>query len=149
MQMAYFLLSALFYILFLCCLLQIRFITKLEAKQSFFHFFSDPHLDDGEDDEDDEEGGKSGGEHEFQLSIDEDYEAGHAFRAEIIPDAILWFTGEALDDMDDEDDDDEDYDDDDDDEDDDDDDDDDEDGPASSSVPTAGGGDEQPECKQS
>ena len=87
------------------------------------------------------------------MSVDEDYEVGHAFRAEIIPDAILWFTGEALDDMDD--DDDADYEDgeDDDDEgdeedDDEDEEDDDEDGPSSSSVP-AGGSGEQPECKQS
>lgn len=130
---------------------QIRFITKLEAKQSFFHFFSDPRLDEEEEDDEEEEGGKREGEHEFQLSIDEDYEAGHAFRAEIIPDAILWFTGEALDDMDDSDDDDDELhaDEDDDDDDEDDDDDDDEDGPSSSSVPTAGGAGEQPECKQS
>lgn len=131
---------------------QIRFVTKLEAKQSFFHFFSDPRLDDGDDEDSENEGGHKEGEHEFQLSIDEDYEAGHAFRAEIIPDAILWFTGEALDEED-EDEDDVDYGDDDDDDDDDnendDDDDEDEDGPSSSSVPTTGGSGEQPECKQS
>jgi nucleosome assembly protein 1-like 1 len=121
----------------------------MEAKQSFFHFFADPRLDDEDDDEDDDdEGGRKEGEHEFQLSVDEDYEAGHAFRAEIIPDAILWFTGEALDDEDD-DEDDVDYGDEDDDDDDEDDDDDDEDGPASTSVPAGGAGGEQPECKQS
>ena len=62
---------------------------------SFFHFFSDPRLEEEEDEDEDDEGPKEG-EHEFQLSIDEDYEIGHAFRAEIIPDAILWFTGEIV-----------------------------------------------------
>jgi nucleosome assembly protein 1-like 1 len=91
---------------------QTRYVTQMVAQQSFFHFFSDPHMDD-EDEDDDEEGGGAGGEgtqkHEFQLSVDADYEIGHMFRTEIIPSAILWFTGEAdggLDLMDDEDEDD-------------------------------------------
>lgn len=125
---------------------QIRFVTKVEPKPSFFHFFGDPRLDD-DDDEDDE---PEEGQHPYQLSIDEDYEAGHAFRAEIIPDAILWFTGEALDDEDDDDFDLDDEDEEDDDEDGtDDDESDDGEGPSSTSVPTAGGSGEQPECKQS
>lgn len=121
---------------------QVRFITKLEPKPSFFHFFGEPRLDDEDDEEEDEEGegGHKEGEHEYQLSIDEDYEAGHAFRAEIIPDAILWYTGEALDERDE----DEDLPDDEEDE-DDEDEDEEEEGPASSSVPAG----EQPECKQS
>jgi nucleosome assembly protein 1-like 1 len=76
---------------------QTRYVTQKVPKQSFFHYFADPHMgDDEEEDEEDEEGaGGAGPEHEFQLSVDEDYEIGHAIRSEIFPSAILWFTGEA------------------------------------------------------
>eukprot|EP00602_Paraphysomonas_sp_CaronLab_P006793 CAMPEP_0185017852 /NCGR_PEP_ID=MMETSP1103-20130426/728_1 /TAXON_ID=36769 /ORGANISM="Paraphysomonas bandaiensis, Strain Caron Lab Isolate" /LENGTH=367 /DNA_ID=CAMNT_0027547445 /DNA_START=58 /DNA_END=1161 /DNA_ORIENTATION=+ len=124
---------------------QVRYVTTEVAKQSFFHFFADPHM---EEDSDDEEADDSR-QHEFQLSVDSDYEVGHAFRAEIIPNAVSWFTGEALDDLDDDDDDDilDDE--------EDDDDDDDGDSPDEESEETEGratgaapAGD-QPECKQS
>jgi len=87
-----------------------------------------------------------GRKHEHQLSVDADYEVGHALRTEIVPNAVGWFTGEADDDSDEEgidlDDD----------EDEEDDDDDDEDGPDGESAPMGGaaaGNGEQPECKQS
>lgn len=75
---------------------QTRYVTQMVAKQSFFHYFGDPHMAD-EDEEEDEEGagGDAQRKHEFQLSVDADYEIGHMFRTEIIPSAILWFTGEA------------------------------------------------------
>lgn len=143
---------------------QTRYVTQMVAQQSFFHFFSDPHMDD--EDEDEEEGGEGGTQkHEFQLSVDADYEIGHMFRTEIIPSAVLWFTGEAdggVDLMDDEDD--EEGEDDDEDEEDDDEDEDpaeeSEDvdatkkgksrkGPGAAGAAPGGAAGEQPECKQS
>jgi nucleosome assembly protein 1-like 1 len=74
--------------------LQVRVITKTAPKPSFFHYFSDPRgNDEDEEDEEEEEGDEK--KNEFQLTIDEDYECAHTFRTEIIPDAVLWFTGEA------------------------------------------------------
>lgn len=65
-------------------------MTKTTPKASFFHYFSDPKMpeDEEEEEEEDDEG--------FQLNIDEDYEIAHAFRTEVIPDALLWYTGEAM-----------------------------------------------------
>lgn len=127
---------------------QVKYVTATVAKASFFQFFSDPHMDD-EDDEDEEGLGQSAGgrKHEHQLSVDADYEVGHALRTEIVPNAVGWFTGEAGDEADDEDGATLEYDD----EDEDDDDDPDEESadvgtPAGSA---AAGNAEQPECKQS
>jgi nucleosome assembly protein 1-like 1 len=148
---------------------QTRFVTQKVPKESFFHYFGDPHMGDDDEEEDDDEAGAEAGaqKHEFQLSVDEDYEIGHAIRSEIFPSAILWFTGEADggmgldDDEDDEDDDEEDEDEEEDDEDED---------PAEESeevdaskgksrkgkgpsatqgAGAAGAAGEQPECKQS
>ncbi len=77
---------------------QVRYVTKLEHKPSFFHYFSEPSNNMGEDE--DEEGDEEGGSDQYKLSVDEDYEVGHSFRAEIVPEAVLWFTGEAADDED-------------------------------------------------
>ena len=75
--------------------LKVRVITKTAPKPSFFHYFSDPRgNDEDEEDEEEEEEGEDK-KNEFQLTIDEDYECAHTFRTEIIPDAVLWFTGEA------------------------------------------------------
>lgn len=130
-------------------------VTKLEAKPSFFHFFSDPIMD-----HDDDEGDVREGD-EYKLTVDEDYEVGHSFRIEIIPDALAWFTGEAVEEDDDDDEEEEDGD-----FDVDEDEEDDEDAPADTSeevvdagvrgkkkgfaLPETGGTTgQQPECKQS
>lgn len=73
---------------------QTRYVTQVVPTRSFFHYFADPHMGD-DDEEEEEEGGESLKAHEFQLSVDADYEIGHTFRSEIIPAAVLWFTGEA------------------------------------------------------
>lgn len=125
---------------------QVRVVTKQEPKQSFFQYFSEP-IDEEEDPEDEDEEEEKP---RVKLTVEEDYDIGHAIRTAVIPESILWFTGEAAEDEDDDedamygkDDDDED------------DDDDDEDGGvvatpgggfAAPGAPGAGG--EQPECKQ-
>lgn len=82
---------------------QTRVVTKTEPQPSFFNFFSDPIAPEDDDDEegdedDDEENPAAGGRKEAdacKFTIDEDYEAAHSFRTEIIPEAIYWYTGEA------------------------------------------------------
>ncbi|KAL7091787.1 hypothetical protein ACP275_12G125500 [Erythranthe tilingii] len=91
-------------------------ITKTEQCQSFFNFFSPPDVPDDIDDEN-----AADELQELQNLMEQDYDVGATIRDEIIPHAVLWFTGEAAEDeygdSEDEDDDDEDDDDDDDDED--------------------------------
>eukprot|EP00633_Aureoumbra_lagunensis_P002689 CAMPEP_0197286242 /NCGR_PEP_ID=MMETSP0890-20130614/1706_1 /TAXON_ID=44058 ORGANISM="Aureoumbra lagunensis, Strain CCMP1510" /NCGR_SAMPLE_ID=MMETSP0890 /ASSEMBLY_ACC=CAM_ASM_000533 /LENGTH=388 /DNA_ID=CAMNT_0042754461 /DNA_START=26 /DNA_END=1192 /DNA_ORIENTATION=+ len=84
-----------------------RIVTKLEPRPSFFRFFDSIKLptssskedDDDDDDDDDEEA--------IRDRIDTDVELAFALRNHVIPDAVLWFTGEAVDDDDDDEDDDE------------------------------------------
>jgi nucleosome assembly protein 1-like 1 len=139
---------------------QVRTVTRLEPKASFFHYFSDP-VDYPEDDPEDEEENQM-----VKINIEDDYDIAHAIRTDVIPDAVKWYTGEAVpDDEDEDDDDDEDEDEegeaDDGDDDDGDDEDDDEDRKAPvKAKPSKGksgggfagspgaGGSEQPECKQ-
>ncbi len=66
-------------------------------KPSFFHFFSEPK---SEEDEEEEDEGKEEEEERITLSEEEDYEVAHAIRTCLIPDAVLWYTGEARDDED-------------------------------------------------
>ncbi|KAJ1689404.1 hypothetical protein LUZ63_013559 [Rhynchospora breviuscula] len=101
-------------------------ITKTEDCESFFNFFNPPQVpeDEEEIDEDTAE--------QLQNQMEQDYDIGSTIRDKIIPHAVSWYTGEAVQDDEyealvDEDDDDEDDEDDDDDEDDEDDDEDDED----------------------
>ena len=121
---------------------QVRTITTLEPKQSFFQYFCEPMDDEEEEEDEDEDEEKP----RIKLTVEEDYDIGHAIRTAIIPESVLWFTGEAIDDEeygDDEDNDDEEEGDDDDDE-----------GvvatPGNGFAAPAGapGGAEQPECKQ-
>ena len=67
-----------------------------------FHYFKEPSMGEDEDDEEEEEDedGEPGKKSKFTLGIDEDYEIGHSIRTSIIPEAILWFTGEANEDED-------------------------------------------------
>ncbi|KAH1116907.1 hypothetical protein GLYMA_17G053800v4 [Glycine max] len=102
-------------------------ITKTENCESFFNFFNPPQVP--EDDEDIDEDVAE----ELQNQMEQDYDIGSTIRDKIIPHAVSWFTGEAIqgdefgDLEDDEDDEDIEEDDDEDEEDDDDDDDDDDD----------------------
>ncbi|KAK1422527.1 hypothetical protein QVD17_25706 [Tagetes erecta] len=142
-------------------------ITKTENCDSFFNFFSPPQVPEDEDEIDEELA------EELQNQMEQDYDIGSTIRDKIIPHAVSWFTGEAVqedefegiedDDEDDDeiDDDDEDDEDDDDDEDDEDDEDEDEEetkgksrkkssGQKKASSVQAGGeqGERPPECKQ-
>lgn len=74
---------------------QTRVVSKLEPQPSFFRFFETIKLptDDEEDDS-------------VRDKIDNDVELAFALRNQVIPNAVLWFTGEAADDDDDDDEDD-------------------------------------------
>eukprot|EP00977_Amphora_coffeiformis_P005044 scaffold1068_cov167-Amphora_coffeaeformis.AAC.2 len=66
---------------------QVRTVTKTEKKESFFQWFDPPKLPDMEDmDEEEAE--------QLEEVFDSDYEVAQAFRTQIIPRAVLWFTGE-------------------------------------------------------
>uniref|UniRef100_A0A7S2K4H4 Nucleosome assembly protein n=1 Tax=Leptocylindrus danicus TaxID=163516 RepID=A0A7S2K4H4_9STRA len=69
---------------------QIRTVTKQERLDSFFHFFTPPKLPKME--EMDEEEADA-----LEEAFDHDYDVAQSFRSHIIPNAVLWFTGEALD----------------------------------------------------
>ncbi|KAJ4880401.1 Nucleosome assembly protein 1 [Raphanus sativus] len=100
-------------------------ITKMEACESFFNFFNPPEVPDEDEDIDEDRA------EELQNVMEQDYDIGSTIRDKIIPHAVSWFTGEAVEgqefDIDDDDDDDSDEDDDDDDDDDEEDEDDDDD----------------------
>jgi len=112
---------------------QTRIVTKMVQNDSFFNFFDPPEMPENEEDLDDET--------EALLAVD--FEIGHFFRERLIPKAVLFYTGEAIE---------EDSDDDDDDQEtssegeDDDDDEDDEDDP--DYKPPANANDKPEECKQ-
>ncbi len=89
-----------------------KMVTKVEKTDSFFRFFNDPQEEADEDDED--------GEDDLYGLIDADFETGITIKDKLVPNAIRWFTGEALEDEDDDDEDEEDGDDDDEDDDEDD-----------------------------
>ncbi|XP_015889239.1 nucleosome assembly protein 1;2 [Ziziphus jujuba] len=141
-------------------------ITKTENCESFFNFFNPPQVP--EEDEDIDEDAAE----ELQNQMEQDYDIGSTIRDKIIPHAVSWFTGEAvqgdefgeLEDDDDEDEDvdeDEEEEEDEDDEEDDDEDDEDEDESKAKKKPSAGHkkggrpqlgdgqqGERPPECKQ-
>merc|ERR1712048_1089596 len=77
---------------------QSRVVTKTVKNDSFFNFFSPPEVPEGEE-EDDED---------IQTLLEADFEMGHFIRDQLIPRAVLYFTGEADDEDDDYDDDDDD-----------------------------------------
>jgi nucleosome assembly protein 1-like 1 len=130
--------------------LQVRTIVKQEPKASFFQYFGEPSKDEEEEEEEEDEE-----KERVRLSVEEDYDIGHAIRTAVIPEAVLWFTGEAVEDDEDDDIDYEALDEEDDDEEDDEDDDDE--APKLRAVPgggfaaapgAPGANGEQPECKQ-
>jgi len=73
---------------------QIRTVSKRERTDSFFHFFSPPEMPDVRDVMDEEEADA------VEDAFDHDYDVAQAFRGHLIPRAIKWFTGEALEDFD-------------------------------------------------
>ncbi|XP_059456719.1 nucleosome assembly protein 1;4-like [Corylus avellana] len=65
-------------------------ITKTESCESFFNFFNPPQVP--EDDEDLDEDTAE----ELQNQMEQDYDIGSTIRDKIIPHAVSWFTGEAV-----------------------------------------------------
>nr|GLL27779.1 nucleosome assembly protein 1;2-like isoform X2 [Ipomoea trifida] len=131
-------------------------ITKTEQCESFFNFFSPPQVPEDEEEDIDEDAAE-----ELQNLMEQDYDIGSTIREKIIPHAVSWFTGEAVEDDDfelvDDDEDDDDDDEDDDDEDEEEDEDDEDDGktkkkPFGTRKKTgravAVEGEKPPECKQ-
>jgi len=79
-----------------------RVIKVKKQQESFFHFFSDPKESEEDDEEEDEEKERE----DFRFDFEEDYEIAHAIRTSLLPEAVLWYTGENVEDFDDEDEDD-------------------------------------------
>lgn len=71
----------------------IRTLTKTLPNDSFFNFFNPPQVQDDDKNVDDE----------TQMLLASDFEIGHFLRARIIPKAILYYTGEVMDEDDDDD----------------------------------------------
>ncbi|CAN6202531.1 unnamed protein product [Urochloa humidicola] len=65
-------------------------ITKTEACESFFNFFNPPQVPDDSEDIDEETAD------ELQGQMENDYDIGTTIRDKIIPHAVSWFTGEAV-----------------------------------------------------
>ncbi|OEL34352.1 Nucleosome assembly protein 1-1 [Dichanthelium oligosanthes] len=65
-------------------------ITKTEVCESFFNFFNPPHVPDDDEDIDEETAD------ELQGQMEHDYDIGTTIRDKIIPHAVSWFTGEAV-----------------------------------------------------
>lgn len=65
-------------------------VTKTEACESFFNFFTPPQVP--EDDEDIDQDTAE----QLQDMMEQDYDIGSTIRDKIIPHAVSWFTGEAL-----------------------------------------------------
>lgn len=70
-------------------------VTKVKTVETFFDFFSPPNVEEIEALEDDEEA-----QEDFREKIESDFEVGALFRERLVPHAVLWFTGEAVDDDD-------------------------------------------------
>ncbi|OMO91671.1 Nucleosome assembly protein (NAP) [Corchorus olitorius] len=131
-------------------------ITKTEDCESFFNFFNPPQVPDDDEDIDEETA------EELQNQMEQDYDIGSTIRDKIIPHAVSWFTGEAIqgdeleiEDEDEEDDDDEDEDEDEEEEDEDEDDDEDDEEETKTKKKKGGKaqgegqqGERPPECKQ-
>ncbi|XP_056166689.1 nucleosome assembly protein 1;3-like isoform X2 [Syzygium oleosum] len=65
-------------------------ITKTENCESFFNFFNPPQVPDEDEDIDEETA------EELQNLMEQDYDIGSTIRDKIIPHAVSWFTGEAI-----------------------------------------------------
>ncbi|XP_057968032.1 nucleosome assembly protein 1;2-like isoform X2 [Malania oleifera] len=67
-------------------------ITKTEDCESFFNFFNPPQVPEDDDDIDEDTA------EELQNLMEQDYDIGSTIRDKIIPHAVSWFTGEAVED---------------------------------------------------
>jgi len=65
-----------------------RTVTKTVQNDSFFNFFSPPQVPEGENEDDMDE--------DMEALLAADFEIGHFIRERIVPRAVLYFTGEAL-----------------------------------------------------
>ncbi|KAJ7519030.1 hypothetical protein O6H91_20G020100 [Diphasiastrum complanatum] len=65
-------------------------VTKTAQCDSFFNFFSPPQVPDDDDDIDQDEA------EQLQDAMEQDYDIGSTLKDKIIPHAVSWFTGEAL-----------------------------------------------------
>eukprot|EP00262_Sarcandra_glabra_P000349 TRINITY_DN1040_c0_g1_i5.p1 TRINITY_DN1040_c0_g1~~TRINITY_DN1040_c0_g1_i5.p1 ORF type:complete len:380 (+),score=127.66 TRINITY_DN1040_c0_g1_i5:139-1278(+) len=65
-------------------------ITKTEDCESFFNFFNPPQVPEDDDDIDEDTA------EELQNQMEQDYDIGSTIRDKIIPHAVSWFTGEAV-----------------------------------------------------
>ncbi|XP_072980468.1 nucleosome assembly protein 1;2-like [Typha angustifolia] len=65
-------------------------ITKTENCESFFNFFNPPQVPDDDEDIDEDTA------EQLQSQMEQDYEIGSTIRDKIIPHAVSWFTGEAV-----------------------------------------------------
>jgi hypothetical protein len=74
---------------------QVRTVTRSVPKPSFFHYFDERSEGDEEEEEAEEQNQDEDQEGRIKLNLDEDYDIGHTIRTSLIPEAILWFTGEA------------------------------------------------------
>ena len=72
---------------------QIRTVQKTERVESFFHFFTPPKMPELGDVVEEEEADA------MEEHFDHDYEVACAIRGSLIPNAVGWFTGEAVEDM--------------------------------------------------
>jgi nucleosome assembly protein 1-like 1 len=80
-----------------------RQVMKEEPCDSFFNFFKPPQIpEEMEDEEDDEDMGET-----LEELIEQDYEIGCAIAEQLVPKAVLWYTGEAGDHIEDDDEEDE------------------------------------------
>lgn len=68
-----------------------RIVKREEPQDSFFHFFSPPSMPSGDEASEDEEDVE-----ELEQELEADYEMGDIIKSELIPNAIHWFTGKAL-----------------------------------------------------
>eukprot|EP00611_Tribonema_gayanum_P023564 TRINITY_DN4983_c0_g1_i1.p1 TRINITY_DN4983_c0_g1~~TRINITY_DN4983_c0_g1_i1.p1 ORF type:complete len:391 (-),score=118.94 TRINITY_DN4983_c0_g1_i1:382-1512(-) len=65
-------------------------VTRVIKTDSFFKFFLNPIIDSMDDEEDEEE------EEHYELNYEVDYEVAQVLRTQIIPNAIDWYTGDAI-----------------------------------------------------
>lgn len=70
-----------------------RTIEKTLPEESFFNFFTPPNVDDLEDNEEDEDEYT----HSLQAALELDFELGEFFKEKLVPKAVDWFTGRAID----------------------------------------------------
>mmetsp|Transcript_39292 Transcript_39292/g.68044 ORF Transcript_39292/g.68044 Transcript_39292/m.68044 type:complete len:417 (-) Transcript_39292:112-1362(-) len=83
---------------------QVKTVVTTAPKPSFFHYFGEPLTEEEEAEEAENEDEDTP---RIRLSQEEDYDIGHSIRTSLIPEAVLWYTGEAIEDDDEDDEDDE------------------------------------------